>query len=98
MIYLVLNMKILFLPIINDDHFLAFCSILVTISAVGGAFWGKIADRHGFKKTLVIIISFDIICKILGVFCTKKWNLALLYFMLGFNDKGILTLVGPGLI
>ena len=98
MIYLVLNMKILFMPIINDDHFLAFCSILVTISSVGGTFWGKIADHYGFKLTLIMIIALDIVCKILGIFCTQKWNLAFLYFMLGFNDKGVLTLIGPGLI
>lgn len=99
MIYLVFNMKIVFMPYINDDHFLAFCSILITISAVGGTFWGKIADIYGFRLTMMVIIVVDIICKLFGIFLNpQKWNLGLLYFMLGFNDKGVLTLIGPGLI
>jgi MFS family permease len=87
------------MPIINDDHFLAFCSILITISAIiAGPFWGKVGDHYGFKLTLIIIIALDICCKIFGLFCNQRWSLAFLYFMLGFNDKGVLTLMGPGLI
>lgn len=87
------------MPLINDDHFLAFCQILLTLSAIIGApFWGFIGDRIGFKTTLLIVICIDLICKIIGLFCVQKWSLMMLYFMLGFNDKGILTIVGPGLI
>ena len=70
LIYLVLFMKILLMPIINDDHFLAWCSVLITLSAIfGGPFWGKVGDRYGFRFTLMLIISIDICCKILGLFC-----------------------------
>jgi len=98
-IYLMLYMKLIFMPIINDDHYLATCAIAVTISAVIGApFWGYVADQIGFKKTLVLLISIDFLCKIMGLFCQEKWNIISLYFMLGFNDKGIITIIGPGLI
>ena len=99
LIYMVLYMKLIFMPIINDDHYLAFCSVVLTISAIcGGPFWGHIGDKMGFKKTLLVVLLVDISCKVLGLFCTEKYNLFLLYFFLGFNDKGILTIIGPGLI
>lgn len=99
LIYMVLNVKLIYMPIINDDHFLSYCSALVTISAVVGApLWGYIADLRGFKFTLLIIVCLDTLIKLLGVFCVEKWNLALLFFFLGANDKGMLTIVGPGLI
>lgn len=99
LIYLSLYMKLIFMPILNDDHFLVYCSVLLTVSAIFGApFWGYIGDKKGFKFTLLLILFFDISIKILGIFCQKKWNLMILYFVLGFNDKGILTIVGPGLI
>jgi MFS family permease len=99
LIYMSLYMKLIFLPIINDDHFLAFCSVLLTVSAIIGApFWGYVGDKKGFKFTLLTVLIFDFAVKIFGLFCQQKWNLMILYFTLGFNDKGILTIVGPGLI
>jgi MFS family permease len=92
-------MKLIFMPLINDDHYLAYCSIILTVAAIIGApFWGAIGDRFGFKTTLFLLIIIDLACKIFGLFCRRKWNLMLMYFLLGFNDKGILTIIGPGLI
>jgi MFS family permease len=99
LIYMSLYMKLTFMPIINDDHYLAYCSVVVTVSAIVGApFWGAIADKIGFKNTLLIVVICDIVSKIIGLFCQQKWNLIIMYFMLGFNDKGIITIIGPGLI
>lgn len=87
------------MPIVNDDHYLATCAIVVTVAAIVAApFWGYIGDLKGFKTTLLIIILADIASKVVGIFCTEKWNIILLYFLLSFNDKGILTIIGPGLI
>lgn len=98
-IFMTLYMKLIFMPIINDDHFLAMCSIILTVSAVFGApFWGHFGDKKGFKFTLLLVLAFDLTTKILGLFCQDKWNLIVLFFALGFNDKGILTIIGPGLI
>lgn len=99
LIYLSLNMKLIFMPIVNDDHYLATCAIVVTLSAIVAApFWGLVGDHKGFKKTLLIIILADVASKIIGIFCSEKWNIVVLYFLLSFNDKGILTIIGPGLI
>ena len=92
-------MKIIYMPILNDDGFLAFCSIILTISAVVGApIWGLVADRNGFKKTLLIVCVSDLLSKVIGLFCNSKWAIALMYFIIGFNDKGVITIIGPGLI
>jgi len=70
LIYLVMYFKIIYLPIINDDHYLAVCSISVTIAAICGApFWGFLGDKYGFKKTLLFVTVIDFICKIFGLFC-----------------------------
>jgi len=99
LIYLVLNIKLLYMPIINDDHFLSYCSALVTISAVIGApLWGYIGDAKGFKFSLMMLVLFDCLVKLFGVFSSEKWSLLVLFFLLGVNDKGMLTIIGPGLI
>ena len=99
LIYLVMNVKLIYMEYINDDHFLSYCSALVTVSAlVGAPFWGYIGDLKGFKFSLMMLVIFDSFVKLFGIFCFEKWNLALLFFLLGVNDKGMLTIIGPGLI
>jgi len=67
---MVLYMKLTFMPIINDDHYLAYCSVLVTVSAIIGApFWGAMGDKKGFKTTLLIVVVCDLVSKIIGLFC-----------------------------
>ncbi len=71
LIYLLLNVKLIYMPLINDDHFLSYCSALVTVSAIVGApFWGYISDAYGFRTTLAAIVTFDCFVKIFGLFCT----------------------------
>ena len=92
-------MKLIFMPILNDDHFLATCAVVVTISSMISAwFWGIIGDLKGFKNTLLILIIVDIVGKTFGLFCRDKWNVIILYFIVSFIDKGITTIIGPGLI
>jgi hypothetical protein len=86
------------MPIINDDHFLSYCIALVTISAVAAPFWGEMCDTKGFKTTLLWVTIFDSIVKIFGIYSTEKLSLGLLFFLLGANDKGLLTIIGPGLV
>ncbi len=69
-IYLNLYMKLIVMPIINDDHYLASCAISITIAAIIGApFWGFIGDLKGFKFTFLLVISLDIVLKFFGLFC-----------------------------
>ena len=99
LIYLSLYVKLIFMPLINDDHYLAYCAVVVTVAAIVAApVWGCLGDHKGFKFTLLLVVAADLAVKVLGLFCGEKWNIMLLYFMLSFNDKGILTIIGPGLI
>ena len=99
LIYLSMYMKLIFMPTIHDDHYLSYCGVSLTAAAIIAApIWGCVGDHKGFKFSLILVILFDIVVKVLGLFCTQKWNIIILYFMLSFNDKGILTLIGPGLI
>jgi MFS family permease len=67
---MVLYMKLTFMPIINDDHYLTYCSVIVTVSSIFGApFWGAMGDKKGFKTTLLIAVICDFISKIIGLFC-----------------------------
>ena len=86
------------MPIINDDHFLSYCIALVTVSAVVAPFWGELCDSKGFKTTLLVVTLFDSLTKVFGIYCDQKWSLCLLFFLLGANDKGLLTIIGPGLV
>ena len=87
------------MPIINDDHFLSFCSAIVTVSSIFGApFWGYLGDLKGFKNTLLMLILVNTCAKIFGVYSDEKWSLVLLLVFLGSNDRGLLALIGPGLV
>ena len=70
-IYLCLYMKLIYMPILNDDHYLAMCAIVVTVGGITAApVWGCIGDQKGFKKTLVIYILSDFVSKVFGLFCS----------------------------
>lgn len=99
LVYLILFMKIIFMPIINDDGYLAMCSVVLTVAGmIGGPFWGAVADVKGFKKTLLLVCLTDLATKLIGLQCGEKWNIVIMYFMIGFNDRGIITIIGPGLV
>jgi MFS family permease len=99
LIYLMQNLKLIYMPIINDDHFLSYCAAVVTASAfIGAPFWGALGDSKGFKNTLLMIAIADTCVKFFGIYSVSKWSLVILFLLLGANDRGLLTIVGPGLI
>jgi hypothetical protein len=92
------NLKLIFMPVINDDYFLAYCLIINTVaSMIGAPFWGYFGDIKGFSSTLVAITICDTLIKLYGIFVSSRFGLGFLFFILGFVDKGMLTIVGPGL-
>jgi hypothetical protein len=71
LIYLMLNLKLIYMPIINDDYFLSICAALVTVSTVVGApLWGYIGDIKGFKFSLMVLVLADCLVKLFGIYCT----------------------------
>jgi hypothetical protein len=48
-IFLVMNLKIIYMPIIKDDRFLVYCSMASSAVSIIGAFiWGYFADKRNF--------------------------------------------------
>ena len=57
----------MFMPIVKDDFVLT--CILATYSlanVIGAIFWGWISDKYGVAKGLLMLISIDIIVKLLS--------------------------------
>lgn len=98
-IFLMMNLKIIYMPIVNDDIFLAYCAITGTAVSIAGAFfWGLIADKYNFYFTLLIFSVLDLLIKIYGRFATNPTTIMLLFIFIGFVDKAMLTIMGPGLV
>lgn len=52
--------------------------------------WGKIADRAGYIKILIILLFFAAIFYLPGGFVTNIWQLVILRFLLGIAIGGII--------
>lgn len=87
------------MPIVQDDRFLVYCVISSTVASILGAFfWGYIGDKKNFYYTLLIFSVSDLIVKMFGIFSTTKVTIFLLFVFIGIIDKGMLTIMGPGLV
>ncbi len=79
---------------IHGPENLAFISGL-TFSAAGlgnlmmSRQWGKIADRYGYVKVLILLIIGAAIVYLPGGFVTSAWQLILVRFLLGVTIGGI---------
>ncbi|GGH80133.1 MFS family permease [Pullulanibacillus pueri] len=54
--------------------------------------WGKIADRVGYEKILVILLFLSAIVYLPGAFVTNIWELVIVRFLLGMAIGGIIPL------
>jgi MFS family permease len=69
--YLLTNFKLIFIDKINDDHFLGYCLVANTVTAIIGTFiWGYLGDKFGIAKTMVYLITVDLLIKLIGIFST----------------------------
>lgn len=94
-----MNLKIIYLPIINDDLFLVYCAMAGTAVSIGGAFfWGYIGDKKGFLSTLIFFSIFDCLIKFYGMVAKGKASIMILFILIGFVDKAMLTIMGPGFV
>lgn len=71
-----------------------FAGIAFSAAGVGNLLmarqWGKIADRHGYIKTLVILLLLAGVFYLPGGFVTSMWQLVLVRFALGVTIGGII--------
>lgn len=98
-IYLMMNFKIIYMPIINDDHFLSYCSMICSIVAIFGAFfWGFLGDLKGVAFTILILSILDFGTKFYCGFAVTKPTIVGMIVLIGLISKSMTTLAGPGFV
>ena len=98
-IHLIMNFKIIFMPLINDDHFLSYCSMLCSVVAIIGAFfWGCLGDLKGVAFTILILSALDLGSKIFSDFAVTKPTVIVMVILIGLISKSMTTLAGPGFV
>ena len=94
-----MNLKIIFMPIVNDDHFLGYVSILCNVISIGGAFlWGLIGDKKGIAFSLLVLAVADFFVKMYSNFALTKPTIVLMMILIGILSKAMATLAGPGFV
>lgn len=82
--YLLTNFKIIFLPLINDDHFLTYLLVGFSIISMSATFfWGHYADKHGIGQTILLVGLLDGIVKLLIFLAHGKILMAIFFILLG---------------
>ena len=98
-IYINTNVKLIYMSIVDDDHFLAYSTMVgVFVSTFGAFIWGYLGDHKGFSLALLIFAIMDCAVKLFGCFAKTKVTIMIMFILLGITDKGMLTLMGPGLV
>ena len=98
-IFIMMNVKIIYMPIVQDDYFIVECLVVSTVISIGGAFfWGYLGDKYGFFSTLFAFTFIDLVIKVFGCFSVSKLGILLLFCGIGLVDKAMLTIMGPGLV
>lgn len=98
-IHLMMNFKIIYMPIVNDDHFLSYCSMLCSVVAIFGAFiWGFLGDFKGVAFTILLLSILDFGSKIFSDFAVTKPTIIAMVVLIGLISKSMTTLAGPGFV
>jgi MFS family permease len=98
-IYLLNNFKVIFMPIFNDDRFLAVCITINTVANILGTFlWGYLAHKVGTITTVAIVVSFTLLGGIIGFFSRSHFAIILFIIVFGVGDRGMETIAGPALV
>lgn len=94
-----MNFKIIFMPIVNDDHFLGYCSMICSVVSILGAFvWGYLGDVKGVAFTILILSVLDFCSKIFSDFAITKPLIIIMVILIGLISKSMTTLAGPGFV
>ena len=94
-----MNIKIIYLPIVGDDHFLGYASMLLSIVAIGGAFiWGWLGDHKGVGYSVLVLAIADFCVKIYCNFALTKPMIIIMMILIGILSKSMTTVAGPGFV
>jgi MFS family permease len=98
-IHLMMNFKIIYMPILPDDHFLSYCIMLCSlVSIVGAFFWGWLGDLRGVAFTILILSVLDFGSKLFSDFALTRVTIMIMVVLVGLISKSMTTLAGPGFV
>lgn len=98
-VYVQLNTKLVYMPILQDDHLISVGLILIILSsALFSVPWGLMADRQGPPCTIITFIIIDLTVKIFACIARSKTGFVLSMIFIGGTDKTMLVLFAPILI
>ncbi len=89
LVYLLNNFKVIFMPIFNDDYFLAACITVNTIyyQYIGHFSKGFLAHKLGNIKTVSLVGACTLIGGILGFFSKNKVAIIVFIIFFGVDDR-----------
>jgi hypothetical protein len=94
-----MNFKIIYIPVIADDHFLSYCIMLCSVvSIVGAFFWGWMGDLKGVAFTILVLSILDFGGKLFSDFALTKPTIVTMVILVGLISKSMTTLAGPGFV
>lgn len=98
-VYAQINNKIIFMPILEDDHLISIGLMLIILSsAVFSIPWGFLADRKGPFFAIIAFLIIDFAAKIFACFVKDRSWYLISMILIGSTDKTMLVLFGPILI
>ncbi len=98
-IHLMMNFKIIYMPVVTDDHFLSYSIMLCSlVSIVGAFFWGCLGDIKGVAFTILILSILDFGSKLFSDFALSKPTIIIMVILVGLISKSMTTLAGPGFV
>jgi hypothetical protein len=94
-----MNFKIIYIPVLADDHFLSYCIMLCSVVSIFGAFfWGWLGDSKGVALTILVLSILDFGGKLFSDFALTKPTILTMVILVGLISKSMTTLAGPGFV
>ncbi|EGR30235.1 major facilitator superfamily protein, putative [Ichthyophthirius multifiliis] len=99
-LFISLNYKTYGLTKINDDHFLTYLiSITTIVSSLSNILWGYLVDRYQFRSVYIFLICIILISGfIFPIISSNIFGFSIIYQILGSTERGLYTIIGPGLV
>lgn len=94
-----MSFKIIFMPVISDDHFLSYSTMICSVVSIAGAFlWGYLGDSKGIHFTILLLSILDLGSKIFSDFAMTKPTIVIMVVLIGIISRSMTTIAGPGFV
>ena len=98
-LFIMLNAKTIFMPIINNDHLISLGTILISFVGSGAALiWGFLGDRFNYGYTIFLYWFLDFLAKLYCSFIKGPISFIVGMSAIGATNYGIVIIFGPLLV